>query len=89
MSYNYQWNQHNDGLIMALNEQRKTSSHFCDITLFSRTINGVEKQIVAHKCVMAVSSGHLDTVINLPDNQHHNIEYDLSGKADADSIEVN
>ena len=48
----------------------------------------VQKQIFAHKCVMAASSGHLDNIINLPDNQQHNLEYDLTCIADADSIQV-
>lgn len=73
---------------MALNEQRTTKSHFCDITLTSKDGNGLPKQIFAHKCVMAASSGHLDNIINLPDNQQHNLEYDLTCIADADSLQV-
>ena len=40
MTYNYQWNQHNEGLIQALDEQRNNRSHFCDITLTSKDLTG-------------------------------------------------
>ena len=38
---------------------------------------------------MAASSGHLDSIINVPDNQQHNLEYDMTCIADAASIQVN
>ena len=35
---------------------------------------------------MATASEHLKEIINVEDNQQHNLEYDMSSKADAESI---
>ena len=35
---------------------------------------------------MATASEHLKEIINVEDNQQHNLEYDMSSKADAECI---
>lgn len=75
-------------MVELLNEQRLQNSHLCDITLLSETQLGAKRQFGAHKCVMAASSSHLEEIINMPDNQQHNIEYDVTTLADADSVQV-
>jgi len=86
MTYNYEWKQHQEGLQKALSEQRKSSPHLCDMTLVSKDEQGVESSIAAHKCVLSISSGYLENVINLPDNHNHNLQLDISCMADPTSI---
>ena len=38
------------------------------------------------KCVLSISSGYLENVINLPDNHNHNLQLDISCMADPTSI---
>ena len=56
------------------------------MTLVSKDEQGVESSIAAHKCVLSISSGYLENVINLPDNHNHNLQLDLSCMADPTSI---
>jgi hypothetical protein len=56
------------------------------MTLVSKDEQGVESSIAAHKCVLSISSGYLENVINLPDNHNHNLQLDISCMADPTSI---
>ena len=48
------------------------------MTLVSKDDHGVETSISAHKCILSISSGYLENVINLPDNHNHNLQLDIS-----------
>jgi len=89
MAYNYTYSKHKETLLNGLNHQRRNQSHFCDITIKVRDRkSNKEISIFGHKCVLATTSEHLNEIINMEDNQQHNLEYDMSTLADPDSIQV-
>lgn len=83
MVYNYTYSKHNETLLDGLSAQRQNQSHFCDITIKTRDDLQNEVVIFGHKCVLATTSEHLNSIINMEENQQHNLEYDMSTIADA------
>ena len=83
MVYNYTYSKHNETLLDGLSAQRQNQSHFCDITIKTRDDLQNEVIIFGHKCVLATTSDHLNSIINMEENQQHNLEYDMSTIADA------
>ena len=86
MVYNYTYSKHNETLLDGLSDQRQNQSHFCDITIKTRDNQQNEVVIFGHKCVLATTSDHLNSIINMEENQSHNLEYDMSTIADAGKI---
>ena len=86
MVYNYTYSKHNETLLDGLSAQRQNQSHFCDITIKTRDDLQNEVIIFGHKCVLATTSDHLNSIINMEENQQHNLEYDMSTIADAGTV---
>lgn len=86
MVYNYTYSKHNETLLDGLSAQRQNQSHFCDITIKTRDDLQNEVIIFGHKCVLATTSEHLNSIINMEENQQHNLEYDMSTIADAGTV---
>ena len=86
MVYNYTYSKHNETLLDGLSAQRQNQSHFCDITIKTRDDLQNEVTIFGHKCVLATTSDHLNSIINMEENQQHNLEYDMSTIADAGKV---
>ena len=68
MVYNYTYSKHNETLLDGLSAQRQNQSHFCDITIKTRDDLQNEVIIFGHKCVLATTSDHLNSIINMEEN---------------------